>query len=386
MKSLAATSLVVSLLLGGCQSARVRTDVPLTELQTRAAQDSADAIAQYNLAIGFWSESNFVDARDALLRSVKIDPRFAEAYLALAYLPYAQRPDLWYEQFEDRLPPEWESAVLDAEQHYNRAFMINPLMDMRILGAVTPIFGGGPIYDAWFRGFEDYRNGDYESAFGRYNRLIRELEIEWRRDARSRMPDAILLHRGLAAAHLGNWDIAVGDLRIIYDRHLDLEEEEAGLIQVPLETNHYRYILAVVLEGAGRIDEAVSMYHQAASENLGLYMAHVRLANLAESRGDTQLALSERQFAVDANPEDPTVHLEQGLTYANARMFQQSIAALENAIRLNPLDAQVHYFLGLVHDMAGDRAASHAALERFLALAPERMAQERADARTRLGS
>ena len=381
-----AHALLLVLLTAACTSSRVRTDVTLDELQTAAARDSADAIAQYNLAIGYWSQENFAEAGEALRRAVRIDPRFAEGYLALAYLPYAQRPQLWQEVFEDRVPEEWQDALIESERHYGHAFMINPLVDMRILGAVTPMGGFSTYYDAFFRGFEDYRNGNYEAAYGRYDRLIRELEIEWRQDARARMPDAILLHRGLAAAHLGNWDVAVGDLQIIYDRHLDVEREHDGLVHVPLQTNHYRYILAVLQEGAGHLAEAQSLLYEAATEDLGLYMAHVRLANIAEARGDAQVALSERQLAVDANPEDPTVHLEQGLTYANVRMYPQAIASLETAIRLNPLDAQAHYFLGVVHEMAGNTQASLSALERFVAIAPARMAQERADAQTRLGS
>ena len=379
-------AVAVLFLTSACSGSRIRTETSLTELQAAALRDSADAIAHYNLAIGYWAESNFPAAREALLSAVRVDPRFAEAYLALAYLPYAERPDLWIEQFDGRVPPEWEGPLLESEQHYSRAFMINPLMDMRILGAVTPVAGRGPIYDAWFRGFDDYRNGDYAAAFGRYSRLIRDLEIEWRRDARSRMPDAILLHRGLAAAHLGNWEVAVGDLRIVYDRHVALEEDEDELIQVPLETNNYRYILAVLLEGAGNAQEAEAMYREAASENLGLYMAHVRLANLAESRGDVDLAVTERRLAVETNPEDPTVHLEQGLTFANARMLPQAIASLENAIRLNPLDAQAHYFLGVVHGMAGEQSAAREAFRRFLSVAPARMAQERAEAEARLAT
>ena len=380
--------------LAACTSgSRVQTEVPLVTLRERALADSADAIAQYNLAIGYWSETDFPEARNALLRAVRIDPRFAEAYLALAYLPYAQRPALWQELAEDNVPSEWSDAIFEADEHYRRAIMINPLVDMRILGAVEPpphwVWTAGwmsQTYDAWFRGLHDYRSGNYEAAFGRYDRLISLLEDEWRRDARERMPDAILLHRGLAAAHLGRWDIAIGDIRILYDRQLSAEEEEEELIHVPLETNHYRYILAVMLEGAGQPVEAEALLRDAVAENLGLYMGHVRLANLAESRGDGRTALSERQLAVNANPEDPTVHLEQGLTFANVGMLPQAIAALETAVSLNPLDPQAHYFLGVVHAMAQDRASARASLERFLALAPARMFNEISDAEARLAS
>jgi len=383
------------LLLGCAGGPRIQTTVPLEELERTAVADSADGVAHYNVALAYWGADRFDEARAALERATARSPRLAQAHLALAYLPYAERPELWREVEEDRVPAEWQDALIASDQHYRHAFMIDPLVDMRILGAVEPPSSAmwtvsdyyRSMYDAWFRGFDDYREGNYGAAFGRFDRLIYDLEQNWRRDARQRMPDAILLHRGLAAAHLERWDVAEGDLRILFDRQRDVEEDEERLIHVPLETNHYRYILAVLLsktgDGGDRV-EAEALLRDAAQENLGLYMAHVRLAELAEARRDWSTALAERQRAIDANPTDHTLHVELGATLATVGRFEQALAAIRQGIELSPLDPQAHYLLGMVAEAAGDADTAIAAYERTLAVAPSRLFTLRQDATERL--
>ena len=67
-----------------------------------------------------------------------MDPKLAEAYLALAYLPYARRPKLWAEEDADRVPEEWKAAMTESDRMYRRAFLVNPMVDLRIAGATTP--------------------------------------------------------------------------------------------------------------------------------------------------------------------------------------------------------------------------------------------------------
>lgn len=369
----------------------ISISVPMTELQSRAAADSVDAVAHYNLGIGYWIEENYAAARTELERAVELDTRFAQAYLALGFLPYAERPALWREVARGEVPVEYESMVDVANQHYRRALMIDPLVDMAILAAVVPPVDrywqvGGPFheaYDTWFRGLDDYRDGDYVNAYRRYTNLILDLERYCCRDARERMPEAILLYRGLAAAHLGRWEVATGDIRILYERERTIEDEDE-LIHVPLDTNHYRYMLGVLLARSGALEEADSLLREAAAADLGLYMAHVHLADLAEQRGDVPAALAERQRAVNANPDDASLHLDLGVSYARQGMLTEAAGAVENAIVLNPSAPAGWYIIGVIRAARAENDAARAAFERFIALAPSRMAAQIEDARTRL--
>src|SRR5437867_9073676 len=76
----------------------------LPELERRAAQDSCDAVTQYQLGLGYWNEKRWDEAERALRRSVQIEPRYPHAWLALAWLMYARRPKLWKQQMKKGLP------------------------------------------------------------------------------------------------------------------------------------------------------------------------------------------------------------------------------------------------------------------------------------------
>jgi tetratricopeptide (TPR) repeat protein len=119
------------------QAQRIKLPVKLRELESQAQQDSLDAAAHYNVALGYWNEKRYDDAERELRLAAAIDAKFAEAYLALAYLSYARRPKLWAEEAQDKVPEEWKSRLEESDRMYRRAFLVNPMVDLRIAGAVT---------------------------------------------------------------------------------------------------------------------------------------------------------------------------------------------------------------------------------------------------------
>src|SRR5882724_2737648 len=62
-----------------------------TDLEQRAARDSNDPAAHYNLALALWNDDEYKRVYAELHLALQLDPRFALAHLALAYLPYAER-------------------------------------------------------------------------------------------------------------------------------------------------------------------------------------------------------------------------------------------------------------------------------------------------------
>src|SRR5438552_18156194 len=70
---------------------RIRLPAKLSELETRARQDSNDAAAQYNVALGYWNDKRWDDADSALRRAIRIEPQFAMGYLGLGRLVFARR-------------------------------------------------------------------------------------------------------------------------------------------------------------------------------------------------------------------------------------------------------------------------------------------------------
>lgn len=381
-------AVVASLLAAPATAQRIKLPVGLKELEKAVVKDSADAAAHYNLALGYWNEKRYDEAEAELQRATAIDARFAEAYLALAYLPYAKRPKLWDEESERRVPDEWKSALEQSDRLYRRAFLVNPMVDMRIMGAVTPAKDPrwdtyyARLYDLVFRGFDDFAEGKYEQAYGRFVTYVREFH---RGKTDSDLPTSVLWFQGLAAAHTQRYDVAADDFTLLIKQERDYQEKhKEEILRVPLRTNEYRYFLAVIRHRAGDVTEAIRLYQEALENDLGLYMAHVQLADIYESRRQYPEAIEERQRAIAANPDDSSLLLDLGITLGKAGRFADAETPLMQAMSASPLDPRAPFWLGLARVQLNKKAEARAAYQRFLELAPSRFERQIAMAREQL--
>jgi tetratricopeptide (TPR) repeat protein len=362
----------------------------LTELEQRARQDSLDAAAHYNVALGYWNEKRFDDAERELKTATVIDPRFAEAYLALAYLPYARRPKLWAEEESGRLQDEWKQRVEESDRMYRRAFLINPLVDLRIAGATTPprdplwetLFP--EVYEFYFQAFDDMLKGDYERAYGRFVKLHRERRLAG--PGQGKLPLSVYWFEGLAAAHTQRWEEAKKSFEYLINESVALEkkQEEKDLIRIPLRTNEYRYFLANIQHAGGSSDQALGLYRKTLENDIGLYMAHVQMANILESQRRYPEAIEERKRAVDANPDDPSLLTDLGVTTGKSGRFAEAEEILQRAWEANPRDARVPFWAGLCQAEQGKKEAAKASLSRFIEMAPARWDKQIAMAKQRL--
>lgn len=354
----------------------------LDELELAARRDSSDAAAHYALALGYWRKQRFDDAERALRLAVTIEPRFAAGHLALAVVPFARRPKLREEEAKGKVPDEWKAAVAESRQLMRRAFLIDPLVDLRILGTLD-----SPITVSVMRGrvfifanpFAAFEQGRYEQAFAFFESAMHPPRDSVKRDS---LPSGLLWYHGLCAAHLGLDSVAIEDFQTLLDRAVALERD--SLMKVPLRTNDYRYLLALMYQREYRWFDAIRWYRAALENDLGLYMAHVQLYRIYETRGFFDSAAVESRAAVLTNPEDPTLLLEHGIVLTEAGQLAAAEDTLRRALDANPRDSRVPYFLGLTLQKMNRPIEARAAFERFLALAPSRMAEKIADARRRL--
>lgn len=374
----------------GLDAQRIKLPVPVQELEAASRKDPNDVIARYNLALGYWSQKKYDAAEIELRDALSIEPRFALAYLALSMLPFARREGLWNETLEERVPVEWRDRVIESDRNYRAAFMMNPLLDLRILAAVTPkksvLWETDPyfsaIYNQWMRPFDDFMTGDYASAYLRLQRLARDLTAAGRQDV-SRVPAWLLWYRGLAAAHVFKHDEAIADMRELVHRAED-EEDPSRLTYMPLEPNTYRSVLAAMLRAAGRTDEAAATYTEVLEHDAGAYMAHIALADIAEARGDLLTALEQRQAAAAANPDDFTTDVEVGITLARLGRLEEAEETLKRVAAVQPRSPRPWYVLGLIQQQTGRPEEARVSLETFLATVPSRFQAEIADAEQRL--
>ena len=390
MRSLGVLLVVLAALAAAPLAAqRIRLPAKLSELETRARQDSNDAAAQYNVALAYWNEKRWDDADSALHRAIRIEPQFATGYLALGRLVYARRPGLWDEITERRVPAEWRPRLDEAYRMYRRAFIVDPLVDLRIEAAARPgksIFWEQDellnyIYDRLFQGFDDVESGNYEAAYNHFARLYDDTRPVGLRD---NLPDFVFYYWGLAAAHIGRYPEAVGHFNRLLQRALSNQHPDSLVFYIPLETNEYRYILAVLKQRAGQVNEAVQLYQEVLENDAGLYMAHSRLATVYEASNLWDQAIAERRAAVNVSPDDPSLLVDLGRTLASARRTLEAEQAFRQAMDANPHDARIPYYLGRIEEQLSKPTDARAAYTRFLSIAPSRYATQIADAKQRL--
>lgn len=372
---------------------RLKLPATTEELEQQMRADSNDATVHYNLALGYWRDGAFDASAASLDEAIALDPRMAPAHLALAMLPFARDEDLWNDAISKRLTPE-RQALLDAsDRSYRLAFLLDPFLDVRIIGAVTPPKSGllagdnwlTELYETWLGGLEELLVGNYSGAFTRYDRLMEAMRIG--RERSENIPGWILWYHGLAAAQIGSFDEASADIEELLSRREKqlAEVEEEDFIRVPLQTADYRYMLGVLKLKLGEDAEAERLLKEAAAEDLGLFPAHTQLARLYVRQNRPVEAARAQAAAVAANPEDHTLQLDLAMALLRVQEVDRAIALLEEVIAAEPREARAYYALGLLRTMTGAQDAGRELLQQFVDIAPRRYSREIADALNRLG-
>lgn len=371
--------------------AQFRLPKKLNELETIARKDSNDAAAHYNLALAYWNAKRWDDVERELRLAVTIEPQFAEGWLALSRLPFGRRNKLWDDIAERRVPAEFQPKLDEAWRNYQRAFIINPLVDLRIEAAARPAKSAywtateqlTTLYDYLFGGFDDIQSGNYEAAFNGFSRLVGDMPTAAEREM---LPDFIYYYRGLAAAHIERWDDAIVDFGRLLANSERRQSPDSLIYYLPIETNEYRYMLGVLYQRAGRLAEAVQYYREALENDIGLYMANARLAGIAETNLNWPAAIKERRAAVNANPDDPSLLLDLGKTLAGSGDWAGAEETLKQAMDANPRDSRVPYYLGIVQQQLNKKEEARASFDRFIALAPSRYARQVENAKQRMAA
>jgi tetratricopeptide (TPR) repeat protein len=361
----------------------LKPGVTVRSLEAAVGRDSNDTEALYGLALGYWSKKRWNDAERVLKQTLAIEPRNARALLALAHLPYARRPRLWDEELRGEVPPEWQPSLLLRDRYTRLAMQIDPLVDLQIVGAVAPDPGAllqgadpGSIERHAIVGQANFQNARYDQAYGWLNQFARLLGEEV--DS-ARVPDFVLWFRGLSAAHLNDFPTALRDFRALHAR--DPGRERTVLSPDPVDVT---YVLAWLEQYTGALEAAATLYQEALTRDLGLWMAHVQLAKLHEDRGEWNDAIRERRLAVDADPEDPSLLLDLGITLFRSGRSDQAAPILVQARSGLPRNFRVPYYEGYVARALARPDAAREAFQRFLTLVPSRYSGEIAEVRGRL--
>jgi tetratricopeptide (TPR) repeat protein len=375
----------------GAQGLRVAESI--SELETRARQDSCDASAHYNLALGYLSRRQWARADTSLERATGLDPQFARAWLARG-LVWDRDDGYWTRLRRNGGPSAVHAEALRRTGYARRAFLIDPFVDTRILGSIYRIEQGDEDWLRYYGGVDFERmvsgiragvtglvEGDYDRAYAGLNQAIVMMRAHMSRS--DTLPEDVLFLHVLAAAGSNHVDEAIVDAQTLVDRVTKEEARDTSRVS-PLNTNEYRYMLAALKQRAGRTSDAALLYHVVAEHDIGNYMAHVQLARIHESTAQWDSAIAERRAAVTANGEDHSLYLDLGALLARTGHYEEAETTLVEAQSLNPRDPRIYYRLGIVEQLLEKPAEARAAFEHFLAIAPSRYSGVVTDAQARL--
>ena len=362
----------------------------LKEVEALARADSNDAETQFYLALAYWKRHRWQQVDSVLRLVVRLDPRFAEAYLALYYLPYSRRPSLFQDEERGRIPEEWRKPVEEAQHFYQLAFRTDPLVKLRVITVAFEIeeprftdytSEAYRVYARYYAWLVDLGLGRYRSAYENLNRLAEREFAESKHP--ERVPDYILWYRGIAAAHSLQLKPAIADFQALLDR-AKKQEQKDEVVHVPLRLNEYRFMLAALHHVASHPDTAIALYEEALENDLGLVMAHTYLAGIYQSAGRAAEALQERQRAAEIGFDDAPAQLDLAIALFNVQQAAAAEEPARRAVELNPRYAPSYYLLGRVAEELGRPAEARDYYTQFLGLAPKRLADFTGDAQTRL--
>jgi len=386
-----AFTMAVAVNAGSAQQRPPARPPTLAELEARVRSDSLDPESHFRLAGRYYTLKRFDDEERELRTAIGIDPRYAPAYLWLGDLPFDRRPKLWKEQRKGKIPPELQPAVEQSYRLWRQAFIIDPMVDFRVVGAtappedmvVIPEYGRATTDHLLHLGLGAFGVARYELAYGALDLWAQRAYADKPVDS---LPDFLFLYRGLAAGHQRAYNRAIADFQVLLARSLKAESADT-LLPFPLRTNDYRYVLGVLHQTWGKHAAAIALYQDAITADLGLYMAHVRLAQIYGAYKMWDEASAEAQRAIEAYPDDPTAVRELGVILSEAGRSAEAEDALGRAAAANPRDPRAIYHLGVVRQQLAKPAEARDALSRFIAIAPvTRYERELADARQRLAT
>jgi tetratricopeptide (TPR) repeat protein len=114
-----------------------------------------------------------------------------------------------------------------------------------------------------------------------------------------------------------------------------------------------RLNLAMALESQGRLDEAMSQYHEALRINPDFWVAHYDLARALFRQQRFEEAISHYYEALRINPDFADTHYNLGEALMLQERFEEAIRHYRKALEIKPDFAKAHNNLGIALEKQG---------------------------------
>jgi adenylate cyclase len=184
---------------------------------------------------------------------------------------------------------------------------------------------------------------------------------------------------GFAHAYLANGHYRMLQLQWTADREADLraviEHGERAVACDPMDANGYLF-LSLAHSVQGNRDEVLATLRRAVELNPSMPVARSLLGQFLGIAGRTEEGLRELDTAIRLSPKDPqlwTFHAGKAVVYFNARRYEESRAASEQALEVDPdfASATAYSNIAATSALIGDLPRAQEALAETLRLWPD---------------
>jgi tetratricopeptide (TPR) repeat protein len=279
-----------------------------------------------------------------------VQPKKARAYFEWAARLDPARPEPWYAL----------ALLTDKDEPLREALQRDPFMHMGKIRTFR-VEGDDPrqVFGLRNLGWYDLAAGQPDSA-----RVHFQMAMQ-------RWPDDESVLWGLALAYrdTGFPDSAEHAIARQRDRLRAKAASKSSLTVLSLP--FFEYMIGRSYAHAKRIDEARLAYERALAEDLSYHPAHVGLAVLAMSIGDTAQALSEWDLSISLVPEDASYRVAYAVLLSAVGRHADARSHAGAAVESAPAYAVARRVLAEALDTLGEAGAARDAYREYIARAPQ---------------
>jgi tetratricopeptide (TPR) repeat protein len=326
-----------------------------------AQADTNDAAAYY-LYGTIWIAKNAAAAQASFYWATRLDPEMADAYYARAIAYALAFGDSVTDQNlrgggRETDPTKQQHELYDSLM-YN-AFAREPFLDPRF----NLLFYPPEIRRLFPKSPDPDLRGDYAFATHEYGQALAEWARALKQDPHRY---GVRVKRARAFYYAQQLDSAYNELALVVDTLEARQQAKLRKTTVYLSKEMYLYQMGVIRERQGDRAAARELYGRALSESIGWYMAHVRLARLAALAGDSAVAVSEWDLAVQIRDYDPSLHYRYADLLFGMGRTEEAAKQLRKAIAANPDYAPPYALLGRAEEARGHRKEALEAYTEFI--------------------
>jgi tetratricopeptide (TPR) repeat protein len=329
--------------------------VPPRPALPEADPDTNNSLAylRFGIAVLDTTHSPERSAADALYWAARLDPTLSLAYYG-RWVAISSSINNWMSQSRVRIRlvtlSSGNQARLDSLRI--RAYLLDPLLDDRLeyvaVARRADWIEGGKIFshDHGNEGLIAYAKGDFARAVSEWGKALKD------------HPNYVRLR--LARAHafyfLKQSDSTIAE----YQRAEEFFARRDSTVTVPVYASRemFFYAIGFVEQSRHNLDAARTAFEHALENNVGLYMGHEHLGEIAFAQHDTAAALREFETAIGIQPDDPVVRMNYAFVLGVAHRPDDAVTQLEECTRLDPDYATPYWVWAQVLDTRGDSAGA----------------------------